>query len=44
MASATLVPVLEYLSTTYRPDCDFVDGELKKRNGGSSHTQAFRAS
>ncbi len=24
----------EYLSTSYRPDCDFVDGELQERNLG----------
>ncbi|MDE1163716.1 MAG: Uma2 family endonuclease [Acidobacteriaceae bacterium] len=34
MASAVLIPVREYLSTTYRPDVDYIDGELKERNGG----------
>jgi Uma2 family endonuclease len=34
MASSTLIPVSEYLSTTYRPDCDYVDGELQERNVG----------
>jgi Uma2 family endonuclease len=34
MASATLIPVSEYLSTTYRPDRDFLEGELKERNVG----------
>ena len=34
MASATLIPVLQYLNTSYRPDCDFVDGEVKERNVG----------
>ncbi len=34
MASATLVPVSEYLATTYRPDRDFLDGVLKERNRG----------
>ncbi len=24
----------EYLNTTYRPDCDYVDGELRERNVG----------
>lgn len=28
----TLVPVEEYLSTIYRPDCDYVDGEVLERN------------
>lgn len=34
MASATIVPVSEYLSTTYRPDCDYIDGEVQERNLG----------
>ena len=34
MATAALIPVSEYLSTTYRPDCDYVDGELQERNVG----------
>jgi Uma2 family endonuclease len=34
MASATLIPVSEYLATSYRPDCDYVDGEVLERNLG----------
>ena len=34
MATATLIPVSEYLATTYRPDCDYVDGELQERHVG----------
>jgi Uma2 family endonuclease len=34
MATATLIPVTEYLKTTYHPDCDYIDGELKERNVG----------
>ena len=34
MSSATLVSVQEYLGTSYRPDRDFVDGELLERNLG----------
>jgi Uma2 family endonuclease len=34
MASATLIPVSEYLSTAYEPDCDYIDGELRERNLG----------
>ena len=34
MKAATLVSVEEYLNTTYRPDCDYVDGEVLKRNLG----------
>lgn len=29
-----LIPVEEYLSTLYRPDCDLVDGVLLDRNVG----------
>jgi Uma2 family endonuclease len=34
MASTTLIPVSEYLNTSYRPDCDYVDGEVQERNLG----------
>ena len=34
MASATLVPLETYLNTAYRPDCDYVDGELRERTMG----------
>ena len=38
MANATLIPVTEYLHSTYEPDCDFIEGELQERNvGESSH-------
>lgn len=40
MASTVVVPVSEYLATTYRPDCDFLEGELKDRNLGEQlHTR-----
>lgn len=29
-----MVSVTEYLNTTYRPDCDYVDGEVLERNVG----------
>ena len=34
MGTGTLVSVDEYLSTSYRPDCDLVDGALIDRNVG----------
>ncbi len=34
MASTTLVSVEEYLATSYRPDCDYIDGEVRERNLG----------
>lgn len=34
MVSGTLVAVEEYLSSTYRPDRDYLEGELGERNMG----------
>ena len=34
MLARTLVPVEEYLHTSYDPDCDYVDGEVVERNVG----------
>lgn len=34
MASATLVSVAEYLSTSYQPDCEYIDGVILERNLG----------
>ncbi|NYF90326.1 Uma2 family endonuclease [Tunturiibacter empetritectus] len=34
MAASTLVPLQEYLETSYRPDRDWIDGEVKERNMG----------
>jgi len=34
MASATFISVSEYLATSYRPDRDYVDGEVRERNLG----------
>ena len=35
---ASALTLEEYLSTSYEPDCDFVDGHLEERNlGESSH-------
>jgi len=46
MPVAHQVPVAEYLATTYRPDCDYVDGEVIERNVGEfdhSRTQSLSA-
>ena len=41
MGAATLVSVEEYQSTSYDPDCDYVDGALEDRNvGKKSHAKA----
>ena len=34
MATATFIPLTEYLQKTFEPDCDYIDGELKERNVG----------
>ena len=34
MATSTIVPLSEYLRTSYRPDCDWINGEVKERNVG----------
>jgi Uma2 family endonuclease len=35
MVSAIQIPVSEYLQTSYRPDREYVDGELRERNVGA---------
>jgi hypothetical protein len=34
MQTRELMTVREYLSTSFRPDCDYVDGEVVERNLG----------
>lgn len=36
MATAALIPISEYLTTSYSPDCDYIDGELEARNVGET--------
>ncbi len=46
MASATTISFAQYLETSYSPDCDFVDGEVRERNVGTfehSRTQILLA-
>lgn len=39
MPAATQISVSEYLGTSYRPDCDYVDGQILERNVGErSHS------
>ena len=43
MAVGTRVSVEEYLHTSYRPDCDYVDGEVQERNlGEKDHNRTQR--
>jgi Uma2 family endonuclease len=34
MATVTHIPIQDYLGSTYRPDCEYVDGEVRERNVG----------
>ena len=34
MSAETLISVEEYLATSYRPDCDYIDGHIEERNLG----------
>jgi Uma2 family endonuclease len=44
MAAGSLVSIHEYLSTSYRPDCDYVDGVVLERNLGEyDHARLQRA-
>jgi Uma2 family endonuclease len=43
MATSALVTVSEYLSTSYEPDCEFVDGEVQKRNVGETDHSFLQA-
>jgi Uma2 family endonuclease len=43
MTAGVLVSLDEYLRTSYRPDCDYVDGQLVERNVGErKHSKAQR--
>jgi Uma2 family endonuclease len=43
MATATSVLLSEYLDTSYRPDCEYIDGELRERNVGESEHSRLQA-
>jgi len=43
MSSTTLISVQEYIATSYRPDCDYVDGEVRERNLGNLSTLFCKA-
>jgi hypothetical protein len=34
MATMLQIPLEQYLATSYRPDCEYVDGEVRERNVG----------
>jgi Uma2 family endonuclease len=46
MATAIQISIGEYLQTSYRPDCEYIDGEVRERNVGKwdhSRVQALLA-
>jgi hypothetical protein len=43
MAGTTLISVSEYLKSSYRPDCDYVDGRVEERNVGEHDHAALQA-
>jgi Uma2 family endonuclease len=43
-STSVLIPVEEYLNSSYHPDCDYIDGVLKERTSGEiphSKLQSF---
>jgi Uma2 family endonuclease len=43
MKAPVLVPLEEYLRTSYRPDCDYVDGEVLERNLGENEHSSLQS-
>jgi len=43
MPTGTLISVEEYLATSYRPDCDYVDGRIEERNLGEWDHSSLQA-
>lgn len=43
MATRALIPVEVYLTSVYRPDCDYVDGEVLERNLGEREHSYIQA-
>ena len=43
MATVAMVPVAEYLATSYRPDREYIDGELRERTLGETPHAGIQA-
>lgn len=43
MATGTLIPLDDYLGHSFRPDCDYIDGELLERNLGEEDHSDLQA-
>jgi Uma2 family endonuclease len=44
MPSSTLIPVEEYLHTSYRPDCEYLEGTILERNVGERDHSSLQMS
>lgn len=42
MATATQVPLSEYLHTSYEPDCEWIDGEIRERGMPDEYHSAIQ--
>jgi Uma2 family endonuclease len=42
-STPTLIPIEEYLRTSYHPDADYVDGEIEERNLGEFEHSALQS-
>ena len=42
MGTSVMVPLEDYLRTTYRPDCEWVKGEVRERNMGDGPHSAMQ--
>ena len=43
MATITVIPLREYLDSSYRPDRQYIDGELRERAVGESDHSRLQA-
>ena len=43
MATSTLIPLSEYLRTSYSPDCEWLDGKVRERNMGEGSHAAVQS-
>lgn len=43
MSATRQISIEDYLETSYRPDCDYVDGEVEQRNVGEKEHSAVQA-
>jgi Uma2 family endonuclease len=43
MAASVAVPISKYLRTSYRPNCDYIDGEVQERNFGETEHSDLQA-